>query len=92
MLQFPLYTLMVYDHQNNGIPVAFFLTGEGTATSISKFLKSFMEACRKKKADFDLNCMITDNDDAELLAIRHASIKCCVGEAGCSMNTDCHHR
>lgn len=69
-LKFPLFTLMVYDELNMGMPVAFLLTSSGSADNIETFLKSFSDACRKLRPDFAFSCTLTDNDPAELLAIR----------------------
>lgn len=72
-VQFPLYTLMVYDCHNNGIPVAFFVPSSATGSNVAAFLAAFKAACRKKLPNFAFNCMLTDNDAAQLQALRQVT-------------------
>jgi len=61
---------MVYDHLNNGVPVAFFVPSSATGANVAAFLAAFRDKCRERKADFAFNCLLTDNDAAQLQALR----------------------
>lgn len=74
-MQFPLFTALVYDAQDNGIPVAWFTTSEATTESIAKFLQSLLAACKDIHSGFEFGCTLTDNDSAELAAIRYDLLK-----------------
>ena len=59
-LQFPMYTLLAFDAQHNGIPVAWFVTGSKTAenlkskrsVNLSASLLSSFQDVRDKKQTF----------------------------------------
>ena len=70
-LQYPLFTILVYDAQGNGLPVAWYVTGSANADSIQDFLDAFMTACRKRREDFKPTCILMDDDAAEQLAVRY---------------------
>ncbi len=46
-LQFPLYTLMVLDENNQGVPVAWSLGNSGKKESVKVFLQSVLEAAKE---------------------------------------------
>ena len=52
------------------MPVAWCCTGSGTADCIQNFLGAFLKKCQELQPGFMPACILTDDDDAELLAIR----------------------
>ena len=69
-LQFHLYTAMVMDDQQNGIPVAWYLTNRSCTTSVETFLTSVLDAARKLQPDFQFGSVHCDDAADELAAIR----------------------
>ncbi len=69
-LQYHLYTAMVMDDQQNGIPVAFYLTSRASTTSVESFLASVLDAARKLQPAFQFGSVHCDDAPEELKAIR----------------------
>ena len=68
--QYPLYTVMVFDEWEQGIPVAFTIQGRSREVDITPWLRKLRDRCVAVKPDWRPNAFIVDNDDAELNAIR----------------------
>lgn len=69
-MQYPLYTVMVFDEWEQGIPVAFTIQGKSRQEDITKWLTKLRDRCLKVRPDWRPNAVVTDNDNAELNAIR----------------------
>ena len=68
--QFPLFTLLVIDEHGNGIPVGFVITNNERAGTIAAWLKELIAAARQVMPDFAPSCIIMDDCQAEINAVR----------------------
>lgn len=68
--QFPLFTLMVMDEHQNGIPVAWVISESQTGDSIAQWLKAIVAAVRVQDPDWKPSCFLVDNCEAEHNGIR----------------------
>ena len=69
-MQYQLYTLLVFDKQQNGIPVAWVVSSRNRSSDISLWFSKLMERGRQLKADWTVNAFMTDDALAEIDAIR----------------------
>ena len=69
--QFPLYTVMVFDEWQNGIPVAYCIT----STSKQADLTPWLESLKKKMTDFQMdwypNAFIVDCAQGEINTLKY---------------------
>ena len=70
MLQYPLYTVMVFDEWEQGIPVAFTIQGKSRAVDIVPWLRKLNARCQAVMSDWRPNAFVVDNNQVELNAIR----------------------
>ena len=70
-LQYPLYTVMVFDDWEQGIPVAFAIQGQSREEDIVVWLMKLRDRCLKAQPSWKPSAVITDNDNAEINAIRY---------------------
>ena len=68
-LQYPLYTVMVFDEWENGIPVAFIIVGKSKEKDVLPWLDKLNARCRASQPDWHPGSVIVDNAQAELNAI-----------------------
>jgi len=68
-LQYPLYTVMVFDEWENGIPIAFVIVGKSKEKDILPWLKKLNARCCAVQPDWRPGSVIVDNAQAELNAI-----------------------
>ncbi len=69
-LQYHLYTAMVMDDQQNGIPVAWYLTNRASTTSVGTFLTNVLNAARKLQPEFRFGSVHCDDAAEEQETIR----------------------
>lgn len=70
-MQYQLYTLLVFDKQQNGIPIAWVVSSRNRSSDISSWLSKIMERGRQLKPDWTVNAFMTDDALAEIDAIRY---------------------
>lgn len=70
-MQYQLYTLLVFDKQQNGIPIAWVVSSRNRSSDISLWLSKLMERGRQLKPDWTVNAFMTDDALAEIDAIRY---------------------
>jgi len=68
--QYPLYTIIVFDEWEQGIPVAFTIQGKSREVDIVPWLTKLNARCIAVQPDWRPNAFLVDNDQAELNAIR----------------------
>ena len=69
-LQYPLYTVMVFDEWEQGIHVAYTVQGKSRHEDIVVWLSKLKARCLEVNPDWRPNVVVVDNDQAELNAIR----------------------
>lgn len=70
-MQYQLYTLLVFDKQQNGIPIAWVVSSRNRSSDISSWLSKIMERGQQLKLDWTVNAFMTDDALAEIDAIRY---------------------
>ena len=66
LLQFPLYTLMVFDDWLNGVPVAYIITSCSKQPDLEPWMKALANKMVSVQADWMPNAFITDCAQAEI--------------------------
>jgi hypothetical protein len=69
-LQYPLYTLMVFDEWRNGIPVAFFVISSAKEKDLFPVLWSLREKVHKVCPSWEPSAFIVNNAQAEINVLR----------------------
>ena len=67
-MQYPLYTVLVFDEHFNGIPVAWVMAKSETADTITAWLRSLVAKARAVNPNFRPLCVIVDDCQAEMNA------------------------
>lgn len=70
LMQFQLFTALVFDDWFNGIPGAFALCSRATAEDLAIWMQALHDKCRAAKASWRPNAFIVDDCDTEMKAIR----------------------
>jgi len=70
MLQFHLYTQMVFDNHKNGIPVAWVISSSMTQVDVAKWLDDLKRHMLKEDPTWKPSCFLVDDSAAEINAIR----------------------
>ena len=65
-LQFPLYTLMVFDDWLNGVPVAYIVTSSSKQLDLQPWMKALAKKLTSLQRDWAPNAFITDCAQAEI--------------------------
>ena len=65
-LQFPLYTLMVFDDWLNGVPVAYIITSSSKQPDLEPWMKALAQKLGSVQRDWMPNAFITDCAQAEI--------------------------
>ena len=60
-LQYPLYTVMVFDDRKNGIPVAFFVISRTREQDLRPVLQELHHRVERINSDFNPSSIIVDN-------------------------------
>jgi len=69
-MQYPLYTLMVFDKWRNGVPVAFIVTQRSKESDISPWLGALRVKLVSKMPQWRPNAFIVDDAQAEINALK----------------------
>ena len=72
LVQFQLFTALVFDEYYNGIPAAFALCSRATAEDIASWMEAIAARCRVAQGNWAPSSFIVDDCDAEIKAIRYA--------------------
>ena len=69
-MQYQLYTLMVFDKNQNGVPIAWVISSRNTTNDIKKCLSTLFEIRIKERPDWQAHAFITDDVATEIEALR----------------------
>ena len=69
-MQYPMYTVMVFDEQRRGIPAAFIITNRETTECIADWLALLKAKAVEALPAFQPTCFMVDDSAAEQAAIR----------------------
>jgi len=69
--QYQLYTLVVFDAQQSGVPVAWVLSSRNTTEDIALWLEQLMNRCYQLRPDWKPNAFMVDDALAEIAALRY---------------------
>eukprot|EP01018_Ginkgo_biloba_P027921 Gb_24886 [translate_table: standard] len=67
---YQLYTLMVFDKQQNGLPIAWVISSCDRASDIKEWLSALIEEGVKERQDWKVNAFMKDDVLAEIGALR----------------------
>ena len=70
LLQFPLYTLMVFDDWLNGVPVAYIITSSSKQPDLEPWMRALANKMSAVQEDWMPNAFITDCAQAEIGALQ----------------------
>ena len=70
-MQYQLYTLLIFDKQQSGVPIAWVVSSRNRSTDISLWLSKLMDRGRQLKLEWTVNAFMTDDALAEINAIRY---------------------
>lgn len=74
VVQFQLFTALVFDDHYNGVPGAFALCSRAKAEDLASCMAALAAKCKSGQADWAPSSFIVDDCDAEIKAIRHVYI------------------
>lgn len=69
-VQYPIYSLLVFDSNNNAIPVAWILTSNFAMGEIHRWMGALYDRVRSKDPTWKLGGFIVDDPSADVLSIR----------------------
>ena len=69
-LQYPLYTIMVFDEWRNGILVAWFITSSSKEEDLTPVLAALKDKIVAAMPDWKPSSIIVDNAQAEINALQ----------------------
>ena len=69
-LHFPLFTMMVFDKWQNGVPVAFIITARQKQSNLTSWMQKVKEKMLAAKADWKPNEFVLHNADNEINSLR----------------------
>ena len=69
-MKYQLYTLVAFDEQQSGVPVAWVVASRNTLEDIALWLEHLMHRCHKIRIDWKVNAFIDDDALAEINALR----------------------
>ena len=70
ILQYQLYTLVAFDGQQNGVPIAWVVSSRNTSSDIVSWLEVLMNMCYELRPDWKVNAFMVDDALAEIDALR----------------------
>ena len=70
-MQYQLYTLLIFDKQQSGVPIAWVVSSRNRSSDISLWLSKLMDRGRQLKLEWTVNAFMTDDVLAEINAIRY---------------------
>jgi hypothetical protein len=65
-----LYTLVAFDEQQSGVPVAWVVASRNTSHDIALWLEHLMHRCYQFRPDWKVNAFMVDDALAEIIALR----------------------
>jgi hypothetical protein len=68
--QFPLFTMMVFDEWQNGVPVAFVITARQKQSDLAPWMQKVKEKMQVAKAEWRPNAFVLDDADNEINSLR----------------------
>jgi hypothetical protein len=68
--QYPLFTLLAYNHHDMGLPIAWSIQKREIAEMIGHFLQAVKQKCIAIRPSWMPNCFIIDCVDAEVVALQ----------------------
>ena len=69
-MQYELYTLLVFDEKEVGVPVAWAISSRNKIEDINEWLREVYKRGKAQKEDWHVNAFMTDDASAEIEAIR----------------------
>ena len=69
-LQYPLYTIMVFDEWRNGIPIAWFITSSSKEEDLTPLLATLKDKIVAAMPTWKPSSIIVDNAQAEINALQ----------------------
>ena len=67
---YQLYTLVAFDEQQSGVPIAWVVASRNTSEDISLWLQQLMDMCHQIRIDWKVNSFMVDDALAEISALR----------------------
>eukprot|EP01018_Ginkgo_biloba_P039418 Gb_32946 [translate_table: standard] len=74
---YQLYTLMVFDKQQNGLPIAWVISSHDRASNIKDWLSALIKEGVKERQDWKVNSFMIDIALVEIGALRSV-VGCCI--------------
>ena len=68
--QYQLYTLVAFDEQQSGVPVAWVVDFRNTTQDIALWLDLLMQRCHQARLEWKVNAFMVDDALAEIAALR----------------------
>ena len=69
-MKYQLYTLVAFDEQQSGVPVAWVVSSRNTSEDIALWLEHLMHKCHQIHIDWKVNAFTVDDALAEISALR----------------------
>ena len=69
-MKFQLYTLVTFDEQQSGVPVAWVVASCNTLEDIALWLELLMHRCHQIRIDWKVNAFMVDDALDEISALR----------------------
>ena len=70
-MQYQLYTLLIFDKQQSGVPIAWVVSSRNRSSDISLWLSKLMDRGRQLKLEWTVNAFMTYDALVEINAIRY---------------------
>ena len=69
-MKYQLYTLVPFDEQQSGVPVAWVVASRNTSEDIAVWLDHLMHRCHQIRIDWKVNAFMVDDALAQISALR----------------------
>ena len=69
-MQYQLYTLMVFNKHQNGVPISWVISSRNTTEDIKKWLSTLFEIRMKERLDWKVYAFIINDVATEIEALR----------------------
>ena len=70
-MQFQLYTLLAFDSQHNGVPIAWVVMSRSMTSDISKWMETLLIKVHMGMLEWNLNAFMVDDATVEIGAIKY---------------------
>ncbi|GLJ36926.1 hypothetical protein SUGI_0746530 [Cryptomeria japonica] len=71
---YQLYSLLVFDEQQSGVPIAWTVTSRNKIEDIEVWLVELQRRAKEKRPDWSINAFIIDDASAEIQAIQYVHV------------------